>query len=696
MKNPAHRFCAPPVSTAARKYQRGSIAINAAIALSVIVITLLGTEIGYLSVQKRNLQKAVDLAALAGTRQLALTNCADAAIAADTNATQNLRGLIGPRTIAPKCGQWVAPLTGAAENVDGFSETATNPIAVKVTITAIPNLLLPNLPGNKPRSITVSAVARLDRPLASFSVGSSLINLDWDDNTRPLLGILLKGIGLDLSGTDLLTYNGLAKLNVSPAGLLDALGVKVDTSMNIGQLNALLAGQLQIRPLIDVLNATISLADPSGLLSIDASLLVKAIKAKLLLPPLSSLDISLGSTTDSPTGLFSQIVAPGSSANSALSVNVNALDLVYAAVGVATQKHALETGLNINLLSLAKVTTRVAVVEPPSIALGGVGTKAYTAQVRTYVHLTTDSGLLGTLLSPLIKIDLPIVLDIVTAQGQLTAMCTPELRSGGKERAKIEVTGSILKACIGKIDDSALFSNANACDANLKSMELLNVLGLLRLSDNSFQINGLKIQPYSVLLSEGERTPKNTNTIALGDFVVDLVSQISGLLFGGNLPKDPTPTTTQISDLAEKIWDDTSSTCTQDTPACRGSRLAKAKQLIVTSTTASGLIPGILQGVGNLLNVVGNGCTGLLGVIFGSEGGCKSMIRDALSTPSAGSSGAISNALSYATGLLRPLLNAVGSSVLTPLLQNLLGVNLGRIDVHLEKLTCNADPMLVH
>lgn len=694
MKNPAHRFFALPVSSSARKYQRGSIAINAAIALSVIVITLLGTEIGYLSFQKRNLQKAVDLAALAGTRQLALTNCADAAVAANTNATQNLRGLAGPRTIVPQCGQWVAPLSGAAENVDGFTETATNPIAVKVTITATPNLLLPNLPGNQTRAISVSAVAKLDRPIASFSVGSSLINLDWNDNTRPLLGLLLKGIGLDLSGTSLITYNGLAKLNVTPAGLLKALDVKVDTSMSIGQLNALLAGQLQVRPLIDVLNATISLADPQGLLGIKASVLVDAIKAKL---GLSSLDISLGSITDSPTGLFAQIVAPGSSANSALNVNVNALDLVYAAIGVATQKHALETGLNINLLSLAKVTTKVAVIEPPSIAIGGIGAKAYTAQVRTYIRVTTDSGLLGGLLSPLIKLDLPIVLDLVTGQGELTKMCTPELKLNGKDRANIEVTGAILKACIGKIPDSALFSNAKACDADLQDMELLNVLGLLRLPSNSVRLNGLAIPAYQALLAEGERATTPPNPLALGDLVSNLVTQLTNLLFGRATPSQQAPTSGQINNLVDQIWNDTASICTQDIGPCRGQRLDKAKQLITTNTSQSGLLSGLLQGVADLLGFVANQCTGVLSTgLFGSTEGCKNMLREALSTPSSGPGGSISNTLSYLTGLLRPVLNAVGSSVLTPVLQGTLGLKIGQIDVHLEKLTCNADPMLVH
>lgn len=694
MKHLACCFGARTILTGERKHQRGSIAINAAIALSVIVITLLGTEIGYFSFQKRNVQKAVDLAALAGARQLALTNCTDAAIAVDTNATQNLRGLIGPRTISPKCGRWIAPLPDAAENVDGFTETATDPVAVKVTITATPQLLLPNLPGNQARAITVNAVARLERPIASFSVGSNLINIDWSGKSGSLLGTLLKGIGLNLNDTSLVSYNGLANLRVTPAGLLDKLGIKVDANIGIGELNSLLAAEANIRPLIDVLNATISVADPQGLLGIDASVLADAVKTKLRL---SKLDISLGSLTDPPTGLFAQIVAPGSSGNSALNIGVNALDLVYAAVGVATQKHALETGLNINLLSLAKVTTQVAVIEPPSVAIGGIGAKAYTAQIRTYVHVTTEGGPLGALLSPLVKLDLPIVLDLVTGQGELTAMCTPALRRDGTDRANIEVTGSILKACIGKVAESSLFSTANACGAGLGNMELLNVLGLLRLPSNSVRLDGLEIPRFQAVLAEGERVSTPSNPLAVGDLVSNLVAQLSGLLFGGAAPSHQAPTKEQVNSLVDQIWKDTESVCTQDTGPCRGQRLDKARQAITTNTAQSGLLSGLLQGVGDLLGFVANDCTGVLGTgLFGSSEGCKKMIREAVSTPSSGSGGAISNALSYLTGLLRPVLNAVGSSILTPLLENALGLKLGKIDVHLEKLNCNAEPTLVH
>ena len=81
----------------------------------------------------------------------------------------------------------------------------------------------------------------------------------------------------------------------------------------------------------------------------------------------------------------------------------------------------------------------------------------------------------------------------------------------------------------------------------------------------------------------------------------------------------------------------------------------------------------------------------------GDVNGCKSMIKDTLSkTTDATTGGKVSNALAVLAGLLKPLLDAIGSSVLTPLLTNVLGINLGQIDVNLKSLDCKGLPMLVY
>src|SRR4051812_44581307 len=75
----------PEAPASRRRGARGSIIVNTAIALSLIVITLIGTEIGYMYFMKREFQKTADLAALAGAQQIR-NGCTAASAAAQSNA----------------------------------------------------------------------------------------------------------------------------------------------------------------------------------------------------------------------------------------------------------------------------------------------------------------------------------------------------------------------------------------------------------------------------------------------------------------------------------------------------------------------------------------------------------------------------------------------------------------------------------
>ncbi|MGQ2936890.1 MAG: hypothetical protein ACT6RK_22610, partial [Sphingopyxis sp.] len=188
------------------------------------------------------------------------------------------------------------------------------------------------------RSLRAEAIAAATDPLASFSVGSTLLRTG-----DSVLGDLLKGIGLDLTGTSLVGYDGLAQVQITPAGLLQALGIPVATDIGVGELNTLLAAEtVQLGPL---LNAIVTAGGQDTLLASNAALL-NAVATRLGVP---NLEVQLGSLASGPSGLFAEIIAPGANAASALNVGVNALDLLYSAIGVATQKHAVA----VNGLSLA-------------------------------------------------------------------------------------------------------------------------------------------------------------------------------------------------------------------------------------------------------------------------------------------------------------------------------------------------------
>lgn len=697
---------------------RGSVIVNTAIALSLIVITLIGTQIGYLYFMKREFQKTADLAALAGAQQIR-NGCVAASTAAQSNAngasaSDAARNMPVGFSLAEgevQCGYW--------DRVTSFQSPATSgtPNAVRVSFQKQTLKLLPFFDGN--RFVGVSAVAALSAPLASFSVGTKLVVVSGDS----LLGRALKGIGLDLGGS-LVGYDGLAQLNVTPAGLLEQLGIPVSADIGVGELNALL--NAKTITLAQLLDATVKAAGAGSDLLASNITLLNAIQTKL---GLTGLTVPLGSLL--------QITAPNGPAGAALNVGVNALDLLSTGIGVATQKHAIAVN-NLSVTNLVK--TRVALIEPPSIAVGGVGAVAYTGQLRTYVQIDTGSL---PIVGSIVRLKLPIMIDAANGKGTLTQMCTPELRtSSGVDRARIDVQASILKVCVGKpgadpSKEDQIFSTSASCDTNLQNEQLLNVglLGATLVSLNtSFKIDALPLPANSYVTLAQSETGTLGNDLLIGTTLKNITNALLASLLANSLSQPAVLTDAQRQAMATDLWG--TPPCATNDSACRKARLTTVNNKITASANGlsgflgnlgtdtvsilnqlltlnlSGLIAGIgslvtglLNGVGNLLGdilggLLGNSCTGGLAFGAGTDSACIKTIADSLKNTSSGGGTTAPNALISLVGfllqLLQPVLDAVGTQILTPLLQNILGLHLGQVDINLRTLDCNAAPSLVY
>lgn len=677
--------------------QGGSILINAAAGLSLGVILLSVVDLGYIFFYKREYQKSADLAALAGAQRLR-SGCTAARNAGESSANNNIGARAASKVMT--CGTWTPTAVLPATR---FTETGTSPDAVRAIISGQPPRFLPLIPAS---IISASAIATLGDPQASFSVGTKAVAVGPSSDS--LLGPILEGLGLDLAGTSLVGYDGLAAVKITPGGLLQELGIPVAADITAGGLNALLAANKV--SLGTLLNAIATVAGQSSLASVNLAL-VNRIRnpINLNLATTDPLIVALGSE-GTTKGLFTQIVTPDLETNSALKAQIGVLDLVNAAVGVATSNHAITANVPLNLLGLVSVTAQVGVVEPPSIAIGGLGSDgicnggevcptAYTAQVRTFVHIKT-AGTIATLLAPLLVLDLPIVIDAVTGKGTLQEMCTDRLKPDGVDRAEILVNASVGKVCIGKINPIYLFSKSQACDDSLEKMELLNVVGLLKLPDNRINLSALEATPRTHDLYEGQ-TKTSGNELFIGDTVSSLVSEITTAVLGG------TPSGTLASDannqtLAQQLFDDTSNLCTANTKACHNQRITAAKASLEAKAAQSGLVSGLLTGLDSLVNALlggllnGNGCTvgsGFLSLGPISDANCVTVLKDSLNKTSNG--GTLSNALAVATGILKPVLNSLGSLVLTPILTDVIGLHLGKTDVKLTSLSCGGNPKLV-
>lgn len=693
--------------------QTGSILVNTAIAMSLIVVALIGTELGYLFYMKREFQKTADLAALAGAQYLPVlssSDCSKEAQAARSNAAVNLPGVSLTKV---ECGQW------STASPKAITVTGTTPNAVHVSINEAPPSILSFFSGN--RVIGVEAIAVRDEPMSVFSVGSNLVNT----NPEGALINVLRLVGVDPS-INLLTFRGLAGVNIKPSGLLQALDVNVSTDIGVGELNTLLAARKV--SISNVVNAVVSLAGQQGV--VNTQVLLGAIEGLGI--DLDALNVQLGSTGSVPEtgrGLFAAIQAPTTA--SALNVDVDAMSLLTAAVGVGTKTHAatLDLGLGgVTALTGVSADAKLRIIEPPSIGIGSIGTTAYNAQVRLYVKISTVAGgLVSTLLNLLgTSIDLPIMIDVTNAYAELKSIdCT-----ASPNTATFDVRSSILNACIGNPVigvanptpaqfEAAVFSTSKICDAGLQNMTLVKLLGLNLLSGKAYVPALSQVDPVTVPVGGYADTPPNG--LAIADTVATLTSELLKLVLaqpGSDVAIAPLPASIATSaaddylaragtlstgkynidsvvDLLSKddlTWDRpcgllTLGTCPMPSkwkeeitpiillnPGCTGSSAAynscvRAKLIDELQTTQGG---GLL---GTVLGAVGN----LIGGLLGTNGS---------TAPGVPKQNLLAGILSPVIELLRPTLNMVGQLISKTVLSDIAGLDIGRSRVALQSLSC--------
>lgn len=730
--------------------QKGSVIIFAALGISLLVILLSIADIGFMYYYKREYQKAADLAALAGAKSLIGNNgvpsCANSTADAGNAVQTNLVGKQYDLPVQVKCGLWRPTKALMADRVDNSAPIAQwNAVIVTVRGDPIRFFLTPP-------KISASAIATTSEPVATFSVGTRLARVSGDST----LGALLKGVGLDLNGTTVASYEGLAGVKITPKGLLDALGIPVGADISVGDLNSLLAvNQVTVGALLD---ATVKAAGQTQLLATNAVLLGQVI-TKLGISALPNIQLGQAGST---RGLFTQITT--ATGDAALNAGVDALGLISTAIGIASAGHAVNVGVP-NLLG---VTAKVGVIEPPSIGIGGVGTTAYSAQVRVYVGLDTASipgvGALLTALSPLanVRLNLPLTLDVVASKGTVQQLCTVEMRSQnysepgnpsgdncptGQDCADIKVDTDLLNLCIGSYPGGAdPFSVKGSCKDAVQSVDVLRVglLGATLLSKTGTLKTGLSTTPPEDIFLAKATSGTTGSALNLGSAASNLVYALTNFLFGGG-------TTPSISDAdanaaAAKIWTDVGgSSCAagSDGKTCRQEKyqaaLDKVKQLNDSAKTnynnlssadkaalngltgaigvalqnvvngLSSLLTGVGNLVGGLLTGVADLLANILGCLFGNcpsdpclgglttsgdNAACISKLaNDAVKgSSSSNSTTALLNSL---LGPIFNLLNSLGSGLVNTILKDLLGLHLGETDVGLTDLKCGGDPVLV-
>ncbi len=677
-----------PLQNWNKKHQEGNILIMASIVLSTAIILLASIDIGFLFYQKRELQKIADMAAIAGAQQLAKVDGCELAPSFAINNAQTPEHNF-PLEPTVTIGIWHPTI----QNPQHFQGTGCvdSPNAVRVEV----NRTFGSFFGAwASQSVHASAIATSSEPMAVFSVGSRLLRIE-----NGAVPGLLSAIGVNIDNTRLVSYDGLANASVKPSGLLRELGISIPLGADIGKIREIVS--------VDTSSGCANGFCPLGVLlgavkvgeddqTLDVSSL--GLSAEQL-----ALNVKLLSD-ENGRGLFAFLET--ANGNAALNTNINTLDFVTAAIGAANSHRGIPLNLNVNVPGLVNNEMKIGIVEPPSIGVGGKGTKAYTSQIRIFNHVKAN-------LSPVLSVNLPIGIDVVNGWANIIEICGKD--SNGNNTVVFEVNAPLLHTCVGGIATNDPFSTKDMCTTNVSTTDMLNVLGLLKLNA-SFTLDALPSPtPLPILTLSLEEKPSD---IIGNDFLVDttiknltdaVLATVLGQLLnqkqGGVNNENLASGLLAVTGNTLKTSVETLETSLNSLKSFVNSLDDATKEILEGSLSSS--IINLLSGIGNLLNgllaSVGNLLKNLLGnvgcLLSGQYNQCMLQNQLAGAQTSAGQS--ISNVLlsllGLVTDLLEPVLNNVGN-VLENQLQAIFGAHLQEVEVTLHDLQCGggSNVRLVH
>ncbi|URQ75196.1 MAG: pilus assembly protein TadG-related protein [Candidatus Ochrobactrum gambitense] len=394
--------------------RNGNLATMAALVAPIfLAIAALTIDSSSLYLERRQLQNMADLAAISGASAIGtasdavkkqlLANGLNPVIMTGTYDPSVVKGKTDNLTrVWVETGNYTADKSVAVGS--RFVAGGISPDAVRVTLAKPGNLYFGQALMDRP-AVSASGMAA-SHAEAAFSIGSRLASLNTDQSVlNGLLGGLL-GTSLNLKLVD---YNALAATDINLLGFLDKLAPQV--GLTAGTYDQLLNTNVSVGVLAKVMadvvtnNATAKAA--LNLLGKDAA----ALATKL---PVGKL-LGLGSLANASIG---------SAGN--YSITANVLQMISAGVMLGG-KHQATISTPINLLGLVKVTLEIAIGEPaqktPFFRVGALGSLVRTAQIRIKLVVAIGDGALG--LNTLANIELPIYIDIASAEGELKSVSCP-------------------------------------------------------------------------------------------------------------------------------------------------------------------------------------------------------------------------------------------------------------------------------
>lgn len=515
-------------------HQKGGAAIVFAISIMALFgFGAMAVDVGSFYFEKRKLQTANDLAALAAASDIPRAQAAaQASVTQNGFAGSNIRslqpGIYTPDPGKPPEARFVpGPATTAnAVRIDMGTTTplllgrvlSASTVVTKPVQAAAPSQgpVLASVSGEVP--IGSSAVAFQDAQ-ASFAVGSRLLKLDGG-LLNSLLSALLGG-GVSLSVMD---YDALIKARV-----------------DLFDFSRHLATRLNLTAVTydDVLKANVRLGDVLAAI-VDASrdhdtrsATATAALGRLAAASASGLPVNLPSLISFGPSGDKPIAGP-----KPIAASLTALDIVSAVAQISNGNRQIDLGLNLTLPGIAAASLKLGIGERPVgtslVRVGRAGTSVHTAQTR--LLLTVD--LLGSGAAAVVR--LPLYLELAAATARLTGLqCSPGDVS--TSRVTLGVTPALVDAWIGQVS-MAEFNNFTAAPRP-PAATLLNVAGLAKVTARA-HVTMTNLAETSVSFSYAEiqrgdkKTTSTQNFVAtlLGRLIGDLQLEVEALGLGIGLP----------------------------------------------------------------------------------------------------------------------------------------------------------------
>ncbi len=511
----------------------GAVAIMAVCSmLAIAAFGALAVDLSSFYFQRRSLQSATDLAAIAAAGNLSeAQNAATSTLALNGFSSSSLTGLVlGVYTADPTlpAGQRFVPSSASAANAVSLSTQIQSPLILarvmsllsssSSTACAAGQTCPEGATSSGMETIGTTAVAA-SRADASFAIGSGLANLQGGI-LNAVLGSML-GANISLS---LMDYQSLANANVDLFSFSNALATRV----------GLTAGTYS-----QVANANVRVGDVLNAISTSAPAAASALSSLIASAPTTSLNLSSVINYGPYGGLQVNSTEP-------ISASVSALDLLTATAQLANGTHQVQTALSLNAPPIASATLALTIGERPVgdsfVTIGATGASVHTAQTR--LLLTLNIGITGSTA----LVTLPLYVEVASGTATIASIVCPT--NPANDTVTLNVTPAIVDAWIGAVT-SAEMTNFST-EPNPPAATLLSIAGLVTVSGRAnATITNLSATPVTFSTTQIQNLTRQTTSTQ--DYIASLLTNLFGNLslnaqvlgLGLALPGGPTQAVTQ-------------------------------------------------------------------------------------------------------------------------------------------------------